>query len=75
MESDKEIFKSLIEPLLAQPVCEAPKKQRLHKGPSRIGDEESVFDIPKIIARNRYCKYVSFPLVLVVANFILCISY
>jgi hypothetical protein len=75
MKSDKEIFKSLIEPLLAQPVREAPKKQRLHKGPSRIGDEEPVFDIPKIIARNRYCKQVSFPLVLVVANFILCISY
>jgi hypothetical protein len=56
MESDKEIFKSLIEPLLAQPIREALKKPRLHKGPSGIGDEEPVFDIPKIIARNRYCK-------------------
>jgi hypothetical protein len=56
MEADKEIFKSLIEPLLAQPIREAPKKQRLYKGPSRISDEEPVFDIPKIIACNRYCK-------------------
>jgi hypothetical protein len=56
MELDKEIFKSLIESLLAQLVREAPKKQWLHKGPSRIGDEEPVFEIPKIIARNRYCK-------------------
>jgi hypothetical protein len=56
MELDKEIFKSLIESLLAQLVREAPKKQWLHKGPSRIGDEEPVFEIPKIIARNKYCK-------------------
>jgi hypothetical protein len=55
MESDKEIYKSLIEPLLAQPVREAPKKPRLHKGPFGIGDEEQVFDIPNIIARNGYC--------------------
>jgi hypothetical protein len=51
MEADKEIFKFLIEPLIAHPVRKAPKK-----GPSRIGDEEPVFDIPKIVARNRYCK-------------------
>jgi hypothetical protein len=56
MEGDKEIFKSFIEPLLAQPLREAPKKQRLHKDPFRISDEESVIDIPKIIAHNRYCK-------------------
>jgi hypothetical protein len=56
MEEDKEIFKSLIESLLTHPICEAPKKQRLHKGPSRIDDEEPVFDIPKIIPHNRYCK-------------------
>jgi hypothetical protein len=56
MEADKEIFKSLIEPLLGQLVCEASQKQRLYKGPSRISNEEPVFDIPKIIARNSYCK-------------------
>jgi hypothetical protein len=56
MEANKEIFKSLIEPLIAHPVLEASKKQWLHKGPSRIDDEEPVFDIPKIVAYNRYCK-------------------
>ena len=56
IEANKEIFRSLIEPLIAYPIIEAPKKQRLHKGPSRIGDEEPIFDIPKIVAYNRYCK-------------------
>ena len=54
MELDKEIFKSLIEPLLAQPICEAPQKPQFHKEPSRIGDEEPVFDISKIIVRKKY---------------------
>jgi hypothetical protein len=56
MEVDKKIFKSLIEPLLVQLNREAPKKQQLYKGPSRINDEKPVFNIPKIIAPNRYCK-------------------
>ena len=56
MEGDKEIYKSLIEPLIIQPVCEVPIKQWLHNNTFRIGDKESVFDIPKIIARNRYYK-------------------
>jgi hypothetical protein len=57
MEGDKEIFKFLIEPLISQPIHEISKKQQLHKCTSIIGDEEPVFDIPKIIARNRYNKF------------------
>jgi hypothetical protein len=49
-------IKIFLNPLITHPVRKAPKKQRLHEGPSRVGDEEPIFDISKIVARNRYYK-------------------
>jgi hypothetical protein len=56
MEGDKEIFKSLLEPLIVKPVVEVSKKQRLHKVTSIVDDEEEVLPTPKIVPCNRFCK-------------------
>jgi hypothetical protein len=56
MEGDKEIFKGLLEPLIADPVSDAIKKQRLdptNNTPILEGAELA----PTVVVRvNRYCK-------------------
>jgi hypothetical protein len=56
MESDKEIFKAILEPLIVDPVSEALKKEQL-QATSTIDDVE-LEELPDPIIQplNRYCK-------------------
>ncbi len=56
MEGDKEIFKGLLEPLIADPVSEALKKQRLEAPNTTSVLEGAELADSVIIPINRYCK-------------------
>jgi hypothetical protein len=56
IEGDEEIFKAILEPLIAAPVTEGSKKQRLDANPINkvLQIEELANTI--IIPLNQYCK-------------------
>jgi hypothetical protein len=56
MERDEEIFKAILEPLIAAPVFEGSKKQRLDANPTiEVLEVEELANIV-IVPLNRYCK-------------------
>jgi hypothetical protein len=56
MEGDKEIFKTILEPLIVDLVSEAIKKQRLEATSTVDVLEIDELPDPIIIPLNRYCK-------------------
>jgi hypothetical protein len=56
MEGDKEIFKGLLEPLIADPVNEAFKKQRLEPTNNTPILEGAELAPTAVVPLNRYCK-------------------
>ena len=56
MEGDKEIFKGLLEPLIADPVSEALKKQRLEPTDNTPILEGAELPPTVVVPLNRYCK-------------------
>jgi hypothetical protein len=56
MESDKEIFKAILEPLIVDPVSEALKKEQLQA--TSTADDVELEELPDPIIQplNRYCK-------------------
>jgi hypothetical protein len=56
MESDKEIFKATLEPLIVDPVSEALKKQQLEATSTADILEIDELPDPVITPLNRYCK-------------------
>jgi hypothetical protein len=56
MEGEKEIFKGLLEPLIADPVNEALKKQRLEPTNTTPDLEGAELAPTVIIPISRYCK-------------------
>jgi hypothetical protein len=56
MESDKEIFKATLEPLIVDPVSEALKKQQLEATSTADILEIDELPDPIITPLNRYCK-------------------
>jgi len=56
MEGDKEIFKGLLEPLIADPISEALKKQRVEATNTTPVLEGTELADSIIIPINRYCK-------------------
>jgi hypothetical protein len=56
MEADKEIFQGLLEPLIADPVSVAHKKQRVEAASTTHVLEDDDYPDTVITPLNRYCK-------------------
>ena len=56
MEGEKEIFKGLLEPLIADPVSEALKKQRLEPTNNTPILEGAELAPTVVVPLSRYCK-------------------
>jgi hypothetical protein len=59
MEADKEIFKSLIEPLFAQPVREASKKQRLIRTPLELVMRSRSLTFQRLLLATNTVSFIS----------------